>query len=63
MVNKYYQKCKEKLRIEARERYQSISEMEKEKKRHYHRDQNKNPCEEENKKRVKYMRDYYLAHQ
>ena len=37
--------------------------MEKEKKRQYHRDQNKNPCEEEKKKRVKYMRDYYLAHQ
>ena len=52
MVNKYYQKCKEKLRIEARERYQGISEMEKEKKRQYHRDQNKSPCEEEKKREL-----------
>ena len=32
MVNKYYQKHKEKLQIEARERYQNLSE-EKDKKR------------------------------
>ena len=30
MVNKYYQKHKEKLRKEAREVYQNISEKEKE---------------------------------
>ena len=30
MVNKYYQKHKEKLRKEAREIYQNISEKEKE---------------------------------
>ena len=29
MVNKYYQKDKERLRIEARERYQNLSEEEK----------------------------------
>ena len=29
MVNKYYQKHKEKLRKEAREKYQNISEEEK----------------------------------
>ena len=36
MVNKYYQKIKEKLRKEARERYQNLSDEEKEKggKRH-----------------------------
>ena len=32
MVHKYYQKHKEKLRKEARERYQNLSEEEKEKK-------------------------------
>ena len=32
MANKYYQKHKEKLQKEARERYQNISEKEKEKK-------------------------------
>ena len=33
MVNKYYQKNKEKLPKEARERYQNLSEEEKEKRR------------------------------
>ena len=31
MINKYYQKHKEKLRKEARERYHNISEQENEK--------------------------------
>ena len=31
MVNKYYQKHKERLRKEARERYQNLSEKEKDK--------------------------------
>ena len=31
MTNKYYQKQKEKLRKEARERYQNLSEEEKDK--------------------------------
>ena len=38
MVNKYHQNNKEKLRKEARERYQDLSEEEKEKKHQYHRD-------------------------
>ena len=33
MVNKYYQKHKEKFQKETRERYQNLSEGEKEKKR------------------------------
>ena len=33
MVNNYYQKHKEKLRKEARERYQHLSEEKKEKRR------------------------------
>ena len=38
MVNKYYEKNKEKLQKEARGRYQNLSEEEKAKKRQYHRD-------------------------
>ena len=37
MVNKYYQKHKEKLRKESRERYQNLSEEDKEKKVQYMR--------------------------
>ena len=33
MVNNYYQKHKEKLRKEAREKYENLSEEEKEKRR------------------------------
>ena len=33
MANKYYQKNKEKLQREAHERYQNLSEKEKEKRR------------------------------
>ena len=46
MVNKYYQKHKEKLRKEACERYQNLSEEDKEKERQYHRESNKNLSEE-----------------
>ena len=38
MTNNYYQKNKEKLRKEARERYQNLSEEEKDKKRQYARE-------------------------
>ena len=37
MTNNYYQKNKEKLQKEARERYQNLSEEEKDKKRQYAR--------------------------
>ena len=46
-VNKYNQKNKENLQKELSERYQNLSEEEKEKKHQYHRDQNKNLSEEE----------------
>ena len=36
MVNKYYQKHKERLQKEARERYQNFTDEEKEKKRQYY---------------------------
>ena len=61
MVSKYYQKKKEKLLKEARERYQNLSEEEKVKNRQYHRNGNKNLSEEEKQKKVEYMRNYYLA--
>ena len=62
MVNKYYQKNKEKLQKEACERCKNLSEEEKEKKHQYHRDRTKNLSEEEKQTQVEYMRNYYLAH-
>ena len=61
MVNKYYQKNKEKLQNEARERYQNLSEEEKEKKCQHHRDRTKNLSGEEKQKKVEYMGNYYLS--
>ena len=54
MVNKYYLKHKERLRKEARERYQNLSEEEKEKRHQYY--------QERKKKLSDYRRNYYLAH-
>ena len=48
MIDKYYQKNKEKLQKEVREWYQ---------KRQYHRDRNKNLSEEEKEKKVEYTRN------
>ena len=50
MTNNYYKKNKEKLRKEARERYQNLSEEEKDKKRQYARERYRNRSEEEEKK-------------
>ena len=52
MVNKYYQKHKERLGKEARERYQNVSKEEKQKKRQYRRDRNKNFSKEQKQKQV-----------
>ena len=49
LVNNCYQKHKEKLQKEARERYQNFSEEEKEKKSQSHRECNKNLSKERNK--------------
>ena len=58
MVNKYYQKHKEKLRKEARERYQSFSEKEKEKKtKKKVQDKYQNLSEEEKEKKRQYHRE------
>ena len=52
MVNKYYQKNKEKLRKEAQGRYQNLSEKEKEKRQKKAQGRYKNISEEEKEKRV-----------
>ena len=55
MVNKYYQKHKEILRKEARERYQNLSEEEKDKRRKKVRERYLNFTKVEKAK----MRQYY----
>ena len=56
MVNKYYQKHKERLQKEAHERYQNISEDEKDKKAKKAREKYQNFTEEE-KKRCQYYQE------
>ena len=45
----------------AQDIYKNHSEENKVKKRQYHWDQNKNLSEGEKQKKLKYMRNYYLA--
>ena len=52
MTKKDCQKDKEKLRKEARERYQILSEAEKVKKRQYHREYNKNLSGQKSKSKL-----------
>ena len=54
MVSKYYQKHKETLQKEAREWYQHISEIEKDKRRKKTRKRYQNFTEEEKEKRRQY---------
>ena len=61
MVNKYYQKHKEKLQKEARERYQNLSEEEKDKRPKNVPDRYQNLPEEQKQKLLEYMKKYYLA--
>ena len=62
MLNKYYQKHKERLQKKARERYQNLSEEEKDKRREEVRDRYKNPSQEKKQKLREYMKKYFLAH-
>ena len=73
MVNKYYQKHKERLQKEPHKRYQNISKEEKVKRRKKTPGGYQNFTEEEKEKRYHYYserkkripdysRDYYLAH-
>ena len=59
MTNNYYQKNKEKLQKEARERYQNLFKEEKDKKRQYTRKQHRNFSEEEKEMRRQYGRERY----
>ena len=54
MVNKYYQKNKEKLRKEAREIYQNLSKKEKYKRRKKGRERYQDFTKEEKEKRHQY---------
>ena len=57
MTNKYYQKQKEKLRKEARERYQNLSEEEKDKRQKKVWERFQNLPEEEKEKKSQYHRE------
>ena len=71
MISKYYQKNKEKLQKEARERYQNLSEEEKTKsainKRYQNftkkeKEEGRHYYQEHKQKLPEYRRNYYLAH-
>ena len=62
MVNKYYKKHKEKLRKEARERYQNVFAEEKEKMWKKAQDRYQNLSEEKKEKKVEYMKNHFLTH-
>ena len=60
-TSKTFWRRKRKKAKKGRDKYQILSEGEKEEKRQYHRDRNKNFSKEEKQKKVEYMRNYYLA--
>ena len=57
MVNKYYQKHKERLRKEVHERYQNLSEEEKDKKRRKVRERYQNFTKEIKKKGISIIKN------
>ena len=57
IVNKYYQKHKERLQKEGHERYQNLSEEEKDKRRKKARERYQNFTEEEKEKRCQYYQE------
>ena len=74
MVSKYHQKHRERLRHEARERYQNLSKVEKDKMQIKARERYQHFTEKEKEKRGQYYqkrikklpeckRNYYLAHE
>ena len=52
MVNKFYQKCKQRLQKEARERYQNLSEEEKDKRPKKAREKYQKFTEQEKEKKT-----------
>ena len=57
MTNKYYQKHKERLRKEAREKYQNLSKEEKDKKRKNARERYQNFPKEQKKKLLQHVKN------
>ena len=60
-IKNFLKKKKKKRPKKGRDKYQILSEGEKEKKHQSHPDRNKNFSKEEKQKKVEYMRNYYLA--
>ena len=56
MANKYYEKHKERLRKEAREKYQNISEEEKDKRQKRVQERYQNLPKEQKQKLLQYMK-------
>ena len=61
MTNKYYQKHKERFVKVVLERYQILSEEEKEKRRK-NREKYQNHSEKQKRNILEYMRNYHLEH-
>ena len=57
MTNKYYQKHKERLRKEAREKYQNLSKEEKDKKRKNARERYQNFPKEQKQKLLQHVKN------
>ena len=61
MVNKYYQKHKQKLQKKHVKDTKMFLKKKKREKRQYHRECNKNLSDEDKEKKVEYIGNYYLA--
>ena len=62
MTNDYYQKHTERLRKEAHEKYQSLSEKEKDERPKNVWERYQNLSEEQKHKLLEYMKNYHIAH-
>ena len=62
MTKKCYQKNNEKCRKETREKYQNLSEEEKNKRRQKVKERYQNLHEKQKQKLLEYIKNYCLAH-
>ena len=62
MINKYYQKHKERLQKETCEACKNLSDEEKDKRQKRVRERYHNLPEEQKQKPLEYMIDYYIGH-
>ena len=62
MTNKYYQALKRRLRKETCERYQNLSEEEKDRWQKKVQNRYENLPEEQKQKLLEYINKYYFAH-